>query len=884
MVYAEIRDRLAEMSHEELITEMMSEKLNNLSSAGGQIGVMAGIERMNRALAEGDFATVDAVQEKLAKIGTAAGQILRQFGELRTTTPANFVSFIEQQMMRYGKEMTDAQRARITDIANRYLQAQAQYKDTIAKISFDTGMSKADYDALEKQAKEQQQRIADIENEIDTFSNTNIERGWGDLGSMLIQGNLLTPMSQSTNFFANLVNASLVIPRDIAATLLERPYRAVLSALGKETQPTNRQFSMSAYLHGVRMFGRGAYQAWNEFFTGKNDDVSEWRMQRGFAPMRSMLALLSPKGIMVKKAKEKGVEIDSPLSSSQKAKLFVQASFGVPAEIMFRMLSFGDTPFRRFIEGVETYQAAKQAGVTKDKEKLRQFLKYPPRNVLLQAEEAGKELTFQQDTDFSRKAQQFLNGLVSHAENKTGSKSWGQIVKFVLKSNVPYVKTPANILTETLEYAFWPLALAKGVVKGNKGDIRGATQSFAKGALGYMVSQAAMELIKNGLLSGEPDYGGDEAERNLAYDQFPPSSINLTGLRRYVNGGDPSLQEGDRFYSYKKLGLPGVIMGAMTKFPEEDMPNQQGFMDDFYANVLRGTGTFNYMLDQSFIQGINNFINVISETDPNRLDNAAERWMTSTFTAMSATAIPNSLYTVNRARREFLPDTRVAKGKSGVREKLKYRVLDAAFGMGILDEEEFYEKVPVKVNWKGLPIQQTPEGASAWQYNLFDITKARQGEADPVSNEIYRLYEVTDEVSNVVSTPSFARNQTMTVPKLDRKVRNQLRTAGLRVTFADDKEFYQDRIALSTEQLNQLMQVAGQQRYADVQELISSGKYARMSDEERLSALDKVASKYNQRIEYVRPGRLADHSVLLMSFIQQLYDGRQEEVQGYGGR
>jgi hypothetical protein len=106
----------------------------------------------------------------------------------------------------------------------------------------------------------------------------------------------------------------------------------------------------------------------------------------------------------------------------------------------------------------------------------------------------------------------------------------------------------------------------------------------------------------------------------------------------------------------------------------------------------------------------------------------------------------------------------------------------------------------------------------------------------------------------------------------------------LRVTFPEDREFYQDRIALSTEQLNQLMQVAGQQRYADVQELISSGKYARMSDEERLSALDKVASKYNQRIEYVRPGRLADHSVLLMSFIQQLYDGRQEEVQGYGGR
>ena len=320
------------------------------------------------------------------------------------------------------------------------------------------------------------------------------------------------------------------------------------------------------------------------------------------------------------------------------------------------------------------------------------------------------------------------------------------------------------------------------------------------------------------------------------------------------------------------------MMGAQTKIPQD--ADQGSAFKQTLGNIfgIQAFANVNYLMDQSFLQGANNLINLFSATELNDIERAAEKWLTSTMQAVSAVPLPNTLSAIHRAEREYLPDVRVSKGQTlGDRlyDRLRYTILDRTFNMS---------DVPVRINWKGLPIQQTPEGASAWQYNLFDVTKARQGEADPVSNEIYRLYESTDEVSNVVSTPSFARNQTMTVPKLDRKVRNQLRTAGLRVTFADDKEFYQDRIALSTEQLNQLMQVAGQQRYADVQELIGSGKYARMSDEERLSALDKVAGKYNQRIEYVRPGRLADHSVLLMSFIQQLYDGRQEEVQGYGGR
>jgi hypothetical protein len=241
-VYAEIRERLAEMSHEELVTEMKLSGLTNLSAAGGQIGVMAGIERMNRALAEGDFNTVDAVQEELAKIGTAAGQILRQFGELRTSTPANLVSFIEQQMNKRGNEMTDSQRKVLEGIAQDFLRSQARYKDLIAQITFNDGMTEAEFNALEKEIQSEQEKIASAEKELDTFTNAYVERGFSDLATMMVQGNLLTPMSQITNIFANAVNVATVIPRDIISTMLEGPFRRIAYARG----------SVPSYCFGVR--------------------------------------------------------------------------------------------------------------------------------------------------------------------------------------------------------------------------------------------------------------------------------------------------------------------------------------------------------------------------------------------------------------------------------------------------------------------------------------------------------------------------------------------------------------------------------------------------------------------------------------------------------
>ena len=56
--------------------------------------------------------------------------------------------------------------------------------------------------------------------------------------------------------------------------------------------------------------------------------------------------------------------------------LFFQGTFGVPAEVMFRMLSFGDTPFRKYFEDKNLYEQAKALGLEGEALET-DFLKHP---------------------------------------------------------------------------------------------------------------------------------------------------------------------------------------------------------------------------------------------------------------------------------------------------------------------------------------------------------------------------------------------------------------------------------------------------------------------------------------------------------------------------
>ena len=271
------------------------------------------------------------------------------------------------------------------------------------------------------------------------------------------------------------------------------------------------------------------------------------------------------------------------------------------------------------------------------------------------------------------------------------------------------------------------------------------------------------------------------------------------------------------------------------------------------------------MMEQSFVQGLNEFMKVLTGDNAER---DLENLIATMFKAGSAAVLPNQLNAFYRADRDYLPDGRVSKDQDffgRLSSKFAYTIKDRTFGLS---------DYPVRVNWKGEDIDQTPRGASGIGYQLFDITKSRQGSADPLSNEIWRLYENTEEFTDVCGTPSYASTRKFSVPNItSKKDRKMVRSMGRNYTWIKDDEFMAERVYLSTEQINRLMKISGKARHKEAMEAIQTQKYQNSNDQERIEILNEIADNYNSAKEYGGRG-YRQHTIALFDIMQELYDAR----------
>ena len=218
-----------------------------------------------------------------------------------------------------------------------------------------------------------------------------------------------------------------------------------------------------------------------------------------------------------------------------------------------------------------------------------------------------------------------------------------------------------------------------------------------------------------------------------------------------------------------------------------------------------------------------------------------------------------------------MPDTRLTKDMSRLERTLKgfeYTIRSRTFSLG---------EVPVRVNWKGEPIKETPRGAKKWVYQLFDISKARKAESDPVSNEIWSLYEETEDLTKAVGTPLYATTRRLNVPNLtSKKVKRAIRQNELNYRWMEDEEFKKERIYLNTDQINRLMRASGKERYRELEALMNTSEYKEMDSEIRVEAMNEVNENYNSAVEMIK-GEFRDHTALLFEIIQEKYDGERQE-------
>ncbi len=371
------KKNLEDLSAQELVSLMRGDALDNLATRNDDVGVLAGIELINRMQETGNDIGIAGVLDRLSAVGTTAGRILRHMAELKTSSPQGMASVIIKKAEAQGKILSEEQKNKILEATKTYMAAYKKAQDLLER-----GIAGEDVEAEFKKAKKD---LNETQSKLDTLANMYTEKTWSEIGTQLVQGNLLTMMSQSRNVVYNLAN---VIPKTVI-DIMSMPTSKAFELMGLHKE--KRKLSLAGYLYALRKFGAGSVEAMEQVITGREEDMSEWRMSRGFMPIRSLMAAMSsdlPEGVTLRN------------EVNQRAKLLVQGTFGIPAEAMFRLLSLGDVPFRRFAEGLELYSLAKAKGLEGDA--LAQFLKFPDKASAEQGATEGRKLTFQEPMGLAR--------------------------------------------------------------------------------------------------------------------------------------------------------------------------------------------------------------------------------------------------------------------------------------------------------------------------------------------------------------------------------------------------------------------------------------------------------------------------------------------------
>ena len=822
-----IKDNLGLMTEEELLENMTVEGLNRVSNSAGpgkgenDISVLAAVELINRKAEAGE--DVSELLVDLAKVGTTVGRMLRHFAELKSATPLGIVATIQGALSKVNRIMSQTQSEKLTDIAGRFIKAGSVVKDLRDQI--ESEYSKETESKLEKATKE----LDKVTRELNKFTSIIVPKKIMDLLSTTIQGNLLTPISQVTNVGANLFQIATSIPTRGFETLFSK-----ITSKFSGGKSRSFKYSLMAIPYAIKQGGVGVAEAINTIIMGGAS--ADKIVHTGFLPTAAFLAAISDTKFAAMVNKALGKEVikgdvlaqmaNGKIAVSDRLKSLYEGVFGVAPEIMFRFLALGDKPFSRFAEGMEVYQQAAKLGLKGVA--LKNYVKYPNKKQQREITEAGRRLTFQQDSTIATGFFGATNWL-----EKQGSV--GKAVAFALKITMPYVKTPANIFTETLKFAVPGIGMASALVNFQKKDMSSGASDLAKAATGQILVMVANKLIASGLVSGAFD-DEDEDERSLKYLKFPPMSINRSGLSRLLNGEDPEYRDGDVFIRYDKFGIPGMVIGARVTSIKNNLTeaknqedgyyigeNDKGLFEPFskvFDELGVGLGTIQFLNSQSFLTGANSLLSVLSgEADEYDVD----KWFENTFRSLSAIPLPNTLSSIHRSVREYMPNIRT----NSVEKKFEYILKDRLFDT---------DRIPIKIDLLGNKIPQTPEGADEWIFNMLDFTKKQKSRDQLVLNEIYRLYELQEQ-SDVI--PGF--------PQRLKKIPTRHPETGAKVTGWNPEKEEEYRIGLQ-----EIQEVYAQKRTVMLERLFNSNSYQSLENGKKEQKVIELLKNYDRGYNMVK--------------------------------
>lgn len=750
---------------EEAVSAMPEEALSTVSK-DSELYTAAKLEQAKRRFDAGDNDGGYQVFVELEKEGTRMGQLINQFKLLAGSRPEQIVAVMNKTLESKGRDvLTPEQTTQAIEVSK---------KSKDADVVLDAATKEWQKNPTPENAAKAEVALdgANVEAvELQKFVARFEPKSTSSVLKSVLQGNLLTPISEVANLFGNMSFLPFRAgTRAIASTL-----DIIDSAIRKKPRELAVQ-PIAGTMEAASGVARGVAQIPKIFKEGTGS-VIKGETRAGLHPIQAWINQFSRNPEMP--------TTGGRITLKDRLNLAIEGTLGVPAEAMLRGLGAGDMPFKEAAKARVTAEQLKLNNVPREQWDFAQ--KFPelflPKKSLAQIQKDTLAAVFQGES-------KTLNLMTSWLKGK------GEVLDLLVATIAPYKLTPWNIIGEILSYN--PLvAMAKGVRDVAKSDSRAAKLNAGKMVVGSMLTATGTWLYQKGLLAPSLDER-DEAQkaRMLSGKVLPPNHINISGLKRAMDGDDATFKAGDETVDVFRAGGLAGAMFYMTANIGRDMERGPEVTDsDMWMSILRQSTLeqARFGLNQSFLSGIEGLLTAIKEGNG---DNFLRQWANT----VGSIVLPNTLNTLSRASREYQPDLK-AEGFKGKIENM------ARSKLGIAGLDDY---LPLKRDFWGKPMLETPEGRNAIFYHFFDISKNKQVTSDPVELELYRLWRKTGDSAVIPSIPQ--------------------RT----VTF--EKTSY----ALTPEQYDTFSEMVGTRRREIVDALVVNPNFYQLNDEEKMDMLERV--------------------------------------------
>ncbi|MEM0966624.1 MAG: hypothetical protein AAGJ81_10795 [Verrucomicrobiota bacterium] len=706
----------------QIVTQMPDSQLEDVfrkaeatTGSGENYSVLAGLELMNRRLTRGE--PIRSIREELSKRGTSVAQMLQQFGEIKTTTPAGMVSMVDDLAAQFNRKIPDQALQRGRELADARLQAMERLKEAEVSLQQNfTDKTAAQIAGLKKEA-------AATARAFDEWAMDYTPQRMFKTLADTMKLNLLTSSSLMINVIGNMTLQPVWISKNIIGSGLDF---LVSLRTGKRT----RKLNPKDYGEGLKGAFDGLKQGAEVLLKGGSpDDYIKAELHRGFRPMRAMIQALSPSSRGIMPVMENG-----QVALSDRAKKLLEGLFGVPPEAVARMLQFGDKPFRYGAERAGRSQETALRGLRGvDRER---FIQHPdPVSRDLIAEKA-KAAVFMQDNAFSRKFAEWMRDLEKIPKV-------GGALRYVTSAVVPFVQFPTNFIVEAVRYRVPGISFGMAVYRAGQGQQDKAIDHLAAGLAGMTMFGAAGYLWQNGVVTPHIDYR-DKKLKALSYSfAQPPGSMNLSGLRRLLVGEDGSFQDGDITVAYEKLGIWGMILQGETEMQwRQEKDKAEGKIVpplEWWNRAIPSSedmpNTLSYIAEATPLLNMAGFLGAIQS-------GRADRWARNFFQAVGSTVVPNTLTAALKTQYEYIPELTGETIGETFKNVWNYK-------LHRLDKDH-----PVKVGLLGERVLRTPEGENPWQWHLLNPVDLQSKESEPIYRFIETLYKRTADTRVIPGIPS----------------------------------------------------------------------------------------------------------------------------------